>query len=159
MYFTNCKTLEELKKAYRIAAMANHPDRGGDPEIMKQINTEYDIMFDRLKNIHNAKAEPEQQTTETPEEFRDIVMKLIILQGIEIELCGSWIWISGKTYENREALKACGCRFSHNKKMWYWRHEEDSSAYHGKPISMDDIREKYGSDKIGLKFRPALQGT
>ena len=28
-YFTNCKTLDELKAEYRRLAMANHPDRGG----------------------------------------------------------------------------------------------------------------------------------
>ena len=38
MYFTNCKTLDELKAEYRRLAMANHPDRGGDAETMKKIS-------------------------------------------------------------------------------------------------------------------------
>lgn len=29
-YFVNCKNLDELKKAYKAAAMQNHPDMGGD---------------------------------------------------------------------------------------------------------------------------------
>ena len=29
-YFVNCKNLDELKKAYKAAAMKNHPDKGGD---------------------------------------------------------------------------------------------------------------------------------
>ena len=29
-YFVNCKNLDELKKAYKAAAMKNHPDMGGD---------------------------------------------------------------------------------------------------------------------------------
>ena len=29
-YFVNCKTLDELKKAYKAAAMKYHPDMGGD---------------------------------------------------------------------------------------------------------------------------------
>lgn len=37
-YFTNCKNLDELKKEYRRLSMIHHPDRGGDPEIMKAIN-------------------------------------------------------------------------------------------------------------------------
>ena len=36
-YFESCKTLDELKAEYRRLAMANHPDRGGDVETMKQI--------------------------------------------------------------------------------------------------------------------------
>ena len=35
-YFTNCKTLDELKAEYRRLAMANHPDRGGDMETMNE---------------------------------------------------------------------------------------------------------------------------
>ena len=29
-YFTNVKTLDELKKEYRRLLMLHHPDRGGD---------------------------------------------------------------------------------------------------------------------------------
>lgn len=37
-YFTNIKTLDELKAAYRRLAMQYHPDMGGDTETMKAIN-------------------------------------------------------------------------------------------------------------------------
>ena len=70
-YFTNCKTLDELKAEYRRLAMANHPDRGGDVETMKQINADHDAAFEILKNRHNASADEFHQTTETAEEFRD----------------------------------------------------------------------------------------
>lgn len=33
-YFVNCKNLDELKKAYKAAAMKNHPDMGGDTATM-----------------------------------------------------------------------------------------------------------------------------
>lgn len=72
-YFTNCKTLDELKAEYRRLAMANHPDRGGDVETMKQINADHDAMFEILKKRHNESADEYHQTTETAEEFRDII--------------------------------------------------------------------------------------
>jgi hypothetical protein len=51
-YFENCKDLDEVKKEYRRLAKANHPDIGGDSEIMKQINSGYDIgILQALKNL------------------------------------------------------------------------------------------------------------
>ncbi len=37
-YFVNCRNLDELKKAYKAAAMKNHPDKGGDTATMQAIN-------------------------------------------------------------------------------------------------------------------------
>lgn len=146
-YFASCTTLDELKKEYRRLAMMNHPDRGGNLEIMQQINAEHDKAFEILKKKVNAKAEAGQETTETPEEFREIIEKLIRMVGIDVELCGSWLWISGDTYSNREALRDAGCRWAKSKKMWYWRHEGDAHRRGGK-LSIEAIREKYGSETL-----------
>ena len=35
--FAACKTLDELKKAYKAAALKNHPDLGGDTATMQAI--------------------------------------------------------------------------------------------------------------------------
>ena len=65
-YFANCKNLEELKKEFRRLAMIHHPDRGGDVEVMKAINNEYDAAFPALKLKHNqAAAEPTHETAES----------------------------------------------------------------------------------------------
>ena len=37
---------EEIKKAYKKKALETHPDRGGDPEIFKQVNNAYSILND-----------------------------------------------------------------------------------------------------------------
>ena len=65
-YFTNCRTLDELKKEYRRLAMLNHPDRGGDEETMKAINNEYDAVFPTFKLAYNKTAEtPTHETAES----------------------------------------------------------------------------------------------
>ena len=84
MYFTNCKTLDELKAEYRRLAMANHPDRGGDVETMKKINADHDAAFEILKKRHNESADEFHQTTETAEEFRDIIEALLKLDGLTV---------------------------------------------------------------------------
>ena len=39
----------EIKKAYRKAALQQHPDKGGDPEKFKQINEAYAVLSDEQK--------------------------------------------------------------------------------------------------------------
>ena len=147
-YFANCKSLDELKAAYRAAVKQHHPDRGGDTETMKRINNDHDARFEELKKAHNATHDAEHQTTETPEEFRDIIEALLKLDGIEVELCGCWLWIGGNTKEYKDALKAAGCRWSSNKKLWYWHHAEDGSRWHKGKRTIDEIRTKYGSQSF-----------
>lgn len=147
-YFVNCKTLEELKKEYRRLAVANHPDHGGDVAIMQQINAEYEKSFARIKAAHNATADDDHKVTETPEEFVNIIDILSGLDGLDVELCGSWLWISGNTYTHKDALKSAGCKWSNQKKMWYWRHEENASWHHRGTMTIDEIRAKYGTEHV-----------
>ena len=93
---------------------------------MKAINNEHDKIFEILKAQHNRRADAEQaqrdagqrtetytrHTTETAEEFRTIIELLLKLDGITVELCGSWLWLSGETKQHKDALKAAGCRWS-----------------------------------------------
>ena len=67
-YFTNCTTLETLKKEYRRLCMLHHPDRGGDTATMAAINDEYDAVFPALKLAYNRTAET--PTTETAQSTR-----------------------------------------------------------------------------------------
>ncbi len=149
MYFNHCRNLDELKKEYRRLTMLYHPDRGGDTATMQAINTEHDRRFEELKHKHNAENDEQHQTTETPEEFRNIIFALLKLDGLEVELCGSWLWIGGNTKAHKETLKAIGCNWSNNKKLWYWHHKEDGSRWHRGKKTMSQIRMKYGSQTFG----------
>lgn len=67
-YFKNVSSFEDLKSQFRELARANHPDAGGDPEVMKLINQEYDQLFPIWKHRYNQTAS--EPTTETADSTR-----------------------------------------------------------------------------------------
>ena len=144
-------TLEELKSMYRKLAFQHHPDCGGDTETMQAINAEYDALFSALKDVHkNAQGETyytqseRHENPETPNEFRDLIEKLIHIPGITVELCGSWLWVTGNTRPVADQLKAAGFRFSGGKQAWYYH--RGPYRKHGKSEkTMDEIRAMYDS--------------
>ena len=44
-YFQNIRGLADLKRQYRLLAIANHPDKGGKTEVMQDINAEFERLF------------------------------------------------------------------------------------------------------------------
>lgn len=61
-YFKSITSFDDLKKRFRELLKANHPDNGGDVEIMKEINVEFDALFPIWKN------KEEKETGETIKE-------------------------------------------------------------------------------------------
>lgn len=79
------------------------------------------------------------------------VEKIRQLNDIKIEVCGSWIWVSGDTKKYKDILKELKFVWSPLKKMWYWRNEKNK-VYNRKSHSIEEIREKYGSKKVTYNF-------
>lgn len=154
-WFTGCASLDAAKARYKELAKRYHPDinpEAGD-EAMQQINAEYDEVVKRLSRVSSdgctqATEQEARDAQDVAEAFRAAVLAIIHLRGIQIELCGSWLWVSGDTYQHREALKAAGYRWASKKQMWYWRPEEAACPHHRRGASMADIRTKYGSERI-----------
>jgi Skp family chaperone for outer membrane proteins len=49
-FFVGCDTLEKAKARYKALSRAFHPDTGsGDEESMKQVNSEYEQLLNKLK--------------------------------------------------------------------------------------------------------------
>ncbi|MEI8004873.1 MAG: J domain-containing protein [Bacteroidota bacterium] len=141
-YFKECKTLDEVKAKYKQLAMLHYPDRGGSKEIMQAINAEYEaIRKDPVFEFASQKEESKQDFVEFPV----IIDQIIGFSGITIELCGSWLWLSGSTYLYKEDLKRMGFFWAREKKLWYWRPHTAKSSNH-RPLTLDAIRAKYGSD-------------
>lgn len=151
-YFTNCKTAEELKKEYRILAKQLHPDLGGDTEEFKTMQNEFEAMWERLKNVHtNSKGKTyTKETSETPQEFINIIDVLTRLKDVEVEICGSWIWVSGNTKEHKEVLKDLKFHYANKKQAWYY-HTEPYKKKSKRELTLDEIRDMFGSQKYKAK--------
>jgi len=144
-YFDNVNTIEELKKEYKKLAFKLHPDRGGNEEAFKQMANEYELLLNKLNKGEELK-----------DGFKDII-DAIINFGIDIEVCGTWIWLSGETRPIKDTLKGLGFKWASKKKMWYWFEGERSKRRGNTP--MQKIRNTYGSTMIkGTRknFTPAL---
>jgi hypothetical protein len=148
-YFSNCKTLEEVKRRYKELALIHHPDRGGDTATMQKINAEYESI------CNNPFFSFSEQSDENQAEFikyPEIINQLMKMDGIVIELIGNWLWVSGNTYPHRKDLSKIGLFFAPKKIMWYYRPAEyKSSSKKTKPI--EAIRRKYGSKMVNSNFQ------
>ena len=142
------ETLEELKSAYRKLAMTHHPDRGGDSETMKAVNTEYDSLFEALKDVHRTKDGEKytarQPTSETAENFKDLIAKLMRMDEVTIEVIGCFVWVTGNTRPYKEQLKFLRFLWHSKKSAWYLK-PEDYKRQSRKDYSFDEIRTMYGT--------------
>lgn len=157
-YFKNVNTLEELRKQYKELLKQYHPDNAnGSTEATQAINAEYDKLFKMLKDKHESKAtsnEKEKTTFDNmkydfteDQKLREVLQQIISFSGINIEIVGCWIWVDGNTYAYKDALKELGFKWAREKKKWYFHTEAFRKRSH-KTLSMDDIRNYYGSTEI-----------
>ena len=171
-WFKGCTTAEAVKKMYRDLCKAYHPDLhpgAENEEKMKQINAEYDVAWARYKNVHGTAgtsegnstasaesgAESRREADEAPEEFKAVINSIIGCDGIEIDLVGSWVWVTGNTYPHRETIKSAGFKWANKKHAWYWHPAEEGARRHSK-MSLDQIKERYGCESFATKAQPKL---
>ena len=160
-YFKDVKTMKDLKESYKALATIHHPDKGGDIATMAAINAEYD---EKVKELAKKEA-PAKHTTDTAdgmtdeeiaaaiaEEFKATLEKLMTLnlEGVKVELIGSWLWVSGNTKPIKDELKALKFRWCPKKdgQPWTWH---DSYTYYPSSkgrSTKEDIENKYGVEEL-----------
>jgi len=143
--------LDALIQAFRAKAKQWHPDMnpGNEAEateVMKTVNQAYDMLKDSFGDWF-AFTNPEYHDQGLDERLFEILQKIKYLPGLKMEVCGTWIWVTGDTKPVKEILKEHKFRFAPKKKSWYWR-SEGYRRGGGKGWSMDKIRSRYGSKDI-----------
>ena len=131
-------TPETVKQAYRAACKKYHPDiNPAGAEMMKLINAAFAVLKDYEGVV-------KEQQTDYSELLNDALNAVLGLNGLVIEICGAWVWITGNTREHKDALKAASFKWANKKKAWYYRPTDYKSRSKGNS-TLDEIREKYGS--------------
>lgn len=147
-YFQNINNLEALKKEFFRLAKELHPDNGGNAESFKEMKSQYEKLYKHLETFGTAAGDPEENKKDFDFGlFADVISKIIGLDGLTIELVGSWLWVSGDTYTHKATLKDLGFKWAGKKKAWYL-HFEPFNKKRGSKMTLEQIKNKYGSTKI-----------
>lgn len=136
-----------IKKFWRAACSKYHPDKGGSVEMMQAVNQAYES----LKGFEGYAEAKEEDSGNYGEALNEAINKIIHLEGIKIEVCGAWVWVTGNTKQYKDILGrkngGAGFYYASKKQAWYFRPEGWKSKGRGK-WSMDDIRSTHGSNSV-----------
>ena len=141
-------THADVKKAYREKAREYHPDRNpSGADMMKLINAAYDV----LKNTAALTVEENATLAEYPEILSKVLNAINTLDGLVIEVCGLWVWVTGNTKMHKDTLKSQGFKWAKNKGSWFYRPDIARSKNRYGAWDMEQIRATYGSIKSQVK--------
>jgi curved DNA-binding protein CbpA len=149
-FFAGIKTFKDLKDSYRKLAQTLHPDKStGNAEKFIKMKAEYDNLFKKMKDGKFDSDFEFKQHTNVTYDFKDIIDKLIFVDGGDIEICGSWIWVWNIGREDKEKhaqLRSIGLFWAKGKKAWCFK---GTTSKWKKNMTMEQIRNEFGSEKIG----------
>jgi hypothetical protein len=143
--------LSEAQQLYRESIMAAHPDRGGDEEEAKTINSEWATFTARVVNDAFARADGKTgDFSATP--FAEI-LRTIVKFNIKIEIIGFWIY-AFQSYEYREQLKNLGFWFSAKHHAWIFSGGKKRNIRHTHTTERN--REVWGSQTVENEYEEKL---
>jgi len=155
-WFEGVTQVNEVKGLYRRLALRFHPDRkpDGDTRKMQEINSQYEQM---LKGAHGQVScgdDGKEHTYYWNEAVEREVMEKILETlaknlPVEVDLVGTWIWLSGTRKDDmdtRNALKELKYRWHSKRQLWFYHTKTYRHKYTG--IPMEDLRRAYGSRRF-----------
>ena len=146
---------ESVFKAYRRKAKEYHPDLGGNLELMVLVNLAFEVLEAIDFQWPTQDGEQARNSTPLTETLSNLWNEIKHYRGIQGEVIGTWLWVSGDTYPIREYLKGLGFRFSHLKRAWYfhegayWKHSKNN-------FDMNDLRAMWGSEDLESEEAEAI---
>ena len=161
LYFVDCNTVSEVKVKYRELAMQFHLDRGGDHDIMVEVNNAYHLALAEL-NGSSEKGSDDQWHTyyynhQREQAAMDVVSKLLALamDKVDVWMIGSWIWVRGESLPYKDQIKALGLRWHGERKVWYWKPISKARTRYNRKVDLTHLASWYGAEKFEEENDPA----
>lgn len=161
-------TIEDAKRQYKKLILKYHPDLAAKngltveeaTKACQTINAEWDYIKKHNYNVHEGDDGDiftdwnQTKADETTERYADIIEQLVKMEGVTIEICGSFIWLGGNTFEHKDEIKGLdtyGVKvgWASKKKMWFLAPPNWKKKSH-KELTMSNIRNTYGSQFVGV---------
>ena len=153
---TDITDIKQLKFIYHQLAKKYHSDLNQvkNDTMMQLLNNCYSWAKDNLPIC----VDTQQATNDISSDIEQAIDAIKHLQNINIELCGSWLWVTGNTKQYKDIFKQNNFRWSPKKSSWYFAPQSDKKyKYRGKK-TLDEIRTFYGSKTINKTYRQAIGG-
>ena len=144
--FKTCASWDEAKTLFRKLSKTMHPDLGGTHEQFIELKRQFEL----FTPTYNKDSSFANQTFDR-RKFADIVEILKDLDEVEITFAGTFIWIEGNTYSQKDKIKAIKlegynrARYASKKRAWYFS-PIDYKKKSKKSYAMDDIKQMFGAD-------------
>lgn len=148
---TGTLTPEDIRTAFREAAKKYHPDvNPAGLQMMQLVNAAFEALKDYSEPV-----DVKEQDVTYGDLLNEALNAILHLDGLDIEICGAWVWVGGNTFAHKQALKTANYKWAPKKLRWYFRPAAYRSWSRGK-YDMDEIRERYGSTKPNVKYQQRL---
>jgi hypothetical protein len=147
IYFSPEMTKDEAKKIFRRECINLHPDKpGGSQTAFVKMQAQYEAYL-RGTLKYSSKAAKDEAGAMA--DFINANEFIKIMDGVTVELTGTWIWLSGNTFEYKEEIKKHGYRYSRSKKKWY-KAPKDTQQKKKRGTDFAKIQAKYGYEAAAI---------
>lgn len=149
-YFNECTTIDEAKGLFNKLVFRLHPDTSGYDS-----QKDFIRMYDEFKGLR-LKDFSGKEAGVNADELYNLIKLFDGLDGIIISFVGSFIWLEGDTYSNKDKIKAISIdgmnapRYASKKKAWYFS-PIDYKKKGKKSLGLNEIKELYGTKQFKAK--------
>ncbi len=155
--------IDDLKAAFRKAALKAHPDTIGSNE---NYTREFLKKTEEMKQVNRAKSVLDKIVGKNSDDdilrnFRmcddadSVLDKISGLEGLKATICGTWVWVSGPCWLYKKLLKAAGLHPKRGESRWYWK----PAGYvkrSNRTWSFSEVKDRFGEETAFDNSSPAL---
>ena len=144
-YFKDCATLEQVRERFIVSVQEVKPGSKTAAALLEQYRTAYETH--KADRVNSDGVPYHKEATINADDFAKLVYAVLAMEGVELELVGTWFWASGNTKPYKKEL--LGLKFWWNKKrqVWQW-HDPSEGKYRPSKKSSGLVRIINGSKVI-----------